>query len=171
MAASSSLVLLTVSPNGNFLYLGESGGKIEVSALSASGLPGLPATSATPANGHTNAVAVDPSSRFIFAAGSNNGSDNLASYRTDPGSGVLLNGTSVTLYSAGPANDVGVQGDDDPSGTYNYMATLSAASPLIATYSIDQSTGILSPLGTPTVPLPALTGPTAYIAYVIVPNF
>jgi 6-phosphogluconolactonase (cycloisomerase 2 family) len=143
---------VTLSPNGNFLYIPNfSDGTI--SAFTVNQTSGaLTAISGSPfPNGDTgpSAVAVSPNGKFLFvtnASTNNAGSDSVFSINST--TGALTPVTGSPFSGSGAGNGVTV----DPTGHFLYVA-----SDGIDAYTINQTTGALTPItGSPyTIPATA----------------
>jgi len=143
----------TTDPSNNFLYVGSSvnngglSGEIQIYKLDPVGgtltpLTGSPFSQTAP----TGCIDFEPSGKFAYAASATNGSTELLTFSPDASTGALtlLNTTNLLGIPTRPAVD--------PIGKYLYLAAFSSnfrtASAL--GYSIDPSTGALTPVpGTP----------------------
>ncbi len=130
---------VTVDPTGRFLYNANLNTD-NISAFTIDATTGALSPIGTIAAGDApNSIAVDPSARFVYVA--NNGflSNNVSAYTVDPMTGGLSN-ISGSPFSAGSGP---ISISVDPLGEYVYVVNRSTQN--VTPYTIDQSTGALTP--------------------------
>jgi 6-phosphogluconolactonase (cycloisomerase 2 family) len=138
---------IAVDPSGKFLYvtietswLGPSTAVDAYSIDAASGaltrIPGAPFT----AGANPIGAVCDPSGRFLYV--SNSDAQTISAFSIDPDSGVLME-IAGSPFAVGGGPGMGTA-TVDPSGQYLYVATGSSG-PGILGFTIDQTTGALSP--------------------------
>ncbi len=129
---------ISADPKGNFVYIAGGNPRTGVSAFAIDPSTGaLSLVTGSPFAGGNLADVVDPSGRFVYSVDL---SQNLWADLIDPASG------SLSAIGSGPipAGNDGQQLVTDPSGRFVYMPGLTASS--IAGFTIDQSSGALSPI-------------------------
>jgi len=100
-AAGTNPSAVTVSPNGNFLYVAN-GGDNNVSAFTIDGATGALTSPATIAAGTSpSGVSIDPNGLFLYVT--NSGSNNVSAYTITTGTGALtpISGALGNPFSAG----------------------------------------------------------------------
>jgi 6-phosphogluconolactonase (cycloisomerase 2 family) len=99
-------------------------------------------------NNRPENMTIDPSGRFLYVA--NTGLDTVSTYTVNRNTGALTAGTDTTLTSP-PATLGGFTSPSgiatDATGKYLYVAEYG----FVVGYTIDQTTGALTPLASPTV--------------------
>jgi 6-phosphogluconolactonase len=146
----------TVDPTGRFMYVASSGSaRIYGFRVRPDGgleaMPGSPfTTAAAPV-----ALAVEPAGKYLFVA--NRDANTLSVFRIDSSTGAL---SLLATVGAGTRPDAVTV---DISGTFVYVATLGSAQPAgpgaVTAFSLDQGTGVLSPV--PGSPFPTGAQPVA----------
>jgi 6-phosphogluconolactonase (cycloisomerase 2 family) len=143
--AGTNPAALVLSPNQNFLYVGNSGSNnissfstcalVSSNCGSANGL--LNPVSGSPFAAGTNPVslAITPGGEFLYAA--NKGSNQLTGYKVGSGTGVLTP-TATSTFSTG-LNPVWVA--IPPEGKYVYVANSGGSS--VTAYGINTTNGFL----------------------------
>ena len=148
---------VTVDPAGKFAYVtdGTASGTIYIYSINQiSGILTLVNTSTSGQNPYM--MAIDPTGRFAYAAVAN--SAYVAMYTVNAATGALApNGTVAIGQGAVADSPVGVA--IDPTGRFAYVADRGTGNDRIFQFSIDQSTGVLSTIGTGIVPTGAGTTP------------
>jgi 6-phosphogluconolactonase (cycloisomerase 2 family) len=146
----------TTDPSNQFLYVGSflnsstPGGEIQIYSIDQS------AGSLTPVLGGPFAIPdpigciqFEPTGKFGYANTVVNGTNQLLTYSRDSNSGALTRINSISL------NSTALQVAVDPLGKYLYVTTIALTNPSTVPaqaygYSIDSSTGALTPIaGTP----------------------
>jgi YVTN family beta-propeller protein len=111
-------------------------------------------------------VAVDPSGRFAYVA--NFGSNDVSMFAIDSATGALTSIASPVPAGSGP---VSVAVAADPSGLFGkFVYVVNAGSDDISMYTVDSTTGILTPIGSPVTaqsgPVSVAVHPSGKFAYV-----
>jgi 6-phosphogluconolactonase (cycloisomerase 2 family) len=150
--AGSAPHAVAATPSGAFVYVPDisAGDVLAFSANSGSGA--LTAVSGSPFPGQPAAfaVAVDPSSRFVYVANANSTSNNISGYTINSATGAL------TAMSGSP-----FQADNDtralvidPTGKFLYAAN--ASSNDVSAYSINATSGVLTQITGSPFPIPGV---------------
>ncbi len=157
VAAGTQPVSVAVAPSGRLAYVANLCGSVScsgngnVSAYTIDGSTGALNTvpgSAFAAGSSPRSVAVDPSGRFAYVA--NSGSSDVSAYTIDSTTGALTSVAGSPFTAGTTPFSVTV----DPSGRFAYVANLGSGSVSgnVSAYTIDRSTGALSPVpGSPFV--------------------
>jgi 6-phosphogluconolactonase (cycloisomerase 2 family) len=165
---------VAVAPSGAFLYVGTSVGgsllggllcgySIDASTGSLTALAGSPYLTARSLNFITS-LTFDPSGKFLYATGPGS----FGAFTVDPASGALTPIAGTPDLSLDNPETVAV----DPAGKFLYVSDdASGSSAQIFVYSIDPSTGSLTPISGspfPSVPSPYSISidPSGDLAYV-----
>ncbi len=150
-----------MNPNGNQMYVINQTSYVYVYNVAA----GLPTYSGQPAvlagQGNSNYGIVDPYGRFLYVLDSGSGSGTnpngtIYGFTINQTTGALTPIGAVTAYTTNVNNPIDVV--IDPTGSYMYVTNAfdSTGTPTgagtVAEYSIDPTTGNLTPLSTPTIP-------------------
>ena len=137
-----------VHPAGNVLYVLDTDNNLHVFTInSTTGTPtevGSPTVAGAPSNiGH---AVIDPYGRFIYV--SNDTDNTIFGFTIDQ----TNNGALTNIAGSGPLTTANLDGPEDlvidPTGTYLYVTNFNPGD--VSAYKIDQTTGALSPLSTPT---------------------
>jgi 6-phosphogluconolactonase (cycloisomerase 2 family) len=155
--APSEVAGATISPNGVYaLTTNVTGGLLYAADDQALGLPpqgtvyafqlngfgGLTPDNADASGNNPDAIAVDPSSRFVYSA--NLGAGNISGYTITPSTGVISS-MLPSPFSAGAGPDAITI---DPTGRFLYVGNFAGAiSDSIKAYAIDAASGSLSSIG------------------------
>jgi len=137
---------ILIHPNGKFVYVADGAGNLLYSYLidPGKGVPiPLPGSPLLTING-AGAAAMDPLGRFVFIAQTQVGAM-ITGYGIDPVSGGLFPLSWGSLIADFPAVSMAV----DPRGRFLFVSRANAST---ATYRIDQTSGLLTPIGTAPVP-------------------
>lgn len=150
---------VTTEPSGQYLYVGDSSGStghIDVFSFGNTGLTTLVGTVTTGTS--MKWIAVDPTGRFAYGA---DPADNLLWEFTISGVNGMLNPNSTPSVSVGTAASTPGPGTVaiEPSGKFLYAPNQSLNQ--IFGYSIDPSTGLLTPLASGTALATTGTMPVA----------
>jgi 6-phosphogluconolactonase (cycloisomerase 2 family) len=153
--ASSVLPTLTfMNPNGNQMYVIDQSSHVWVYNVTA----GLPTNSGQTAvlagQGDSNYGVVDPYGRFLYVvdlggSGVTNPNGTIYGFTINQTTGALTAIPAVTAYTTNVNGPVGMV--IDPTGTYMYVSNTNASPGVVSAYSIDPTTGNLTPLSTPTI--------------------
>jgi 6-phosphogluconolactonase (cycloisomerase 2 family) len=151
---------VTVAPSGRFAYVAnQTSNSISAYTINASTgaltpISGQPyATESGPVS-----VTTDPSGKFAYTA--NSGSGNISAYTIDGGTGALTSVPGSPFTSGENPNSVVVS----PSGKFVYVVDAENASPdNISAYTVDTTSGVLTPVSGSPFPYPSTDGgvPTA----------
>jgi 6-phosphogluconolactonase (cycloisomerase 2 family) len=152
LATGTAPHTVRVDPTGQYVYSSNQASN-DISGYSIGATGTLTSLGATvPAGTLPYGIAFHPSGRFLYVA--NNTSNNVCAYLINAATGVLTPVTgalATSTYAAGTApSDV----DVDPTGRLAYVSNYSSNN--ISTFSINPSTGALSPVG---ATVPAGTNP------------
>lgn len=140
---NAQIYALSVAPSQRHLYVLDLRHKLDVFALNAGGSLAAAPLSSTAIPGSPVTLALDPKGRFAY----------VGTQTDEPKSLVLsfkLDATTGSLTSAGPALELSgapAYVAVDPTGQFAYVTESSSFG--IAGYAIDQSSGLLTPLETP----------------------
>ena len=160
---------ITVSPNGQFAYVANSGdGTVSVFSINpntgALNTVGLPVFSGAGSSSYPYSVAISPNGQFAYVANLNDGT--VSTFSINPGTGALsVVGLPVSSgsHSFSEPNSVTVS----PNGQFAYVTNLNEGT--VSTFSINPGTGALSLLGAPN-PTGIGTGGSAPYSIAISPN-
>ncbi len=133
-------IAITIDPTGRFAYVANTSPSNSVSTFSIDPISGDLTAVGTPAAAGSapNAVAVEPTGRFVYVANIGIASYNISAYRINP-----LTGALISLGAPFPAGSAPFSIAIDPLGEYLYVANQSSQN--ITPYSINQTTGALTP--------------------------
>ena len=148
---------VTVDPAGKFAYVvdGSAAGTIFIYSIHQT-TGALTQVNTASAGLYPYVIAIDPTGRFAYAAVSN--SANVAMFTVNATTGALTNiGTIAVGQGAVTDSPVGVA--IDPTGRYVYVADRGTGNDRIFMFSINQSTGVLTKIGTGIMPTGAGTTP------------
>jgi 6-phosphogluconolactonase (cycloisomerase 2 family) len=174
---AGSPTCVAVDPNGRFVYLGTLGGSpgtnagtIRAYELNAT-TGGLTALSGSPyitTNAGFRDVKIDPTGRFLFAVSTFSG---VHVYTLNSTTGAITPVAGSPFVTSVAGNSLAM----DPTGNFLYIAHDSSGSgALVSAYSVNQTTGALTPVaGTPVPsfdrPFGIATDPSGNYAYVTNP--
>jgi YVTN family beta-propeller protein len=162
---------VAVDPSGKFAYVPNGGGESNgVAMYTINATTGaLTSTGMIPVGGFAVSVAVHPSGKFAYAANGNNTpglAGNVSMYTINATTGALTSiGTVAAGTIFGEPNPIAMA--VDPTGSFAYVAN--SGSNDVSMYSINTTTGILTPVGlivAGTTPLSVAVDPTGKFAYV-----
>jgi 6-phosphogluconolactonase (cycloisomerase 2 family) len=156
---STGYVLAGISPNavaatpsGAFVYVPDVGAGNVLAFSATAGSGALTAVSGSPFPGQpfAFAVAVDPSSKFVYVANANSTSNNISGYTINSTTGAL------TAMSGSP-----FQADNDTralaiDATGKFLFAANASSNDISAYTINATTGILTQITGSPFPIPGV---------------
>ena len=173
VAAGTSPSAVTASPNGQYVYVANSGSSGAAGSISqyavGSGGALAPMTSPSVASGtSTLAVQVDPSGRYAYAAnfGTGAGAGSVSQYTINQTTGALTPMSPATVAADVGSNSVTI----DPTGAYVYVANSGSGSSggTISQYTIGAG-GALTPMSPATVSVGG-TNPLATKAVLVTPD-
>ncbi len=132
-----------------------------------------PTTPATVATGfYPQGIAIDPSGRFVYTANSDDSS--VSMFTIDQTTGVLTPTTPASVSTLLPGESISDPGflTVDPAGKYLYVSASDSNGATVSMYSIDQTTGVLTPTTPATViaggiPFQVVVTPSDKFAYVV----
>ncbi|MGO8867700.1 MAG: lactonase family protein [Alphaproteobacteria bacterium] len=140
-------IAVAVNPSGSFLYA-LSRVSSEILTYSIDSRTGTLSVSGPPLTTDTgpNAIAIAPSGQFVYVAstGAVSGGGTVTTYSLAPATGAL---SSVASVVVGEVDGLLVH----PSGNFAYALALSTPTRQVMVYSVDLSTGTLSPTSTITL--------------------
>jgi 6-phosphogluconolactonase len=163
--AGTTPAALTLTPDGNFLYVASSGsntvsgfavcdkqsatcptsGTVPDGSLTSVGAP-------IPASLSPSAMAVTSSGKFLFVA--DNGSNQISQYKITTGTGVLVANSPTTISTTSPvwiAFRAGTTTIQATGGTSDYLYAANSSLNTVSAFSFDSTVGALNVLaGTPT---------------------
>lgn len=141
---------VTVHPTGQFLYVGNYSSD-SVSAFSINAATGAltPVQGSPFATGHLpNAIVIDPSGQYLYTP--NNGANNVSGFAINPTTGALTPAphspfsTGVIFSPQDPYPTFAAALTIDPAGKFVFVAN--SGSPQISAFTLDRSTGELTPV-------------------------
>jgi 6-phosphogluconolactonase (cycloisomerase 2 family) len=163
--AATSATRLAVDPSGRFAYVANfklnSVSMYTIDATSGA----LTLAGTVPAGTNPSSVTVDPSGKFAYVV--NSGSSDVSMYTINAITGALM--STGTIAAGTFPGSVAV----DPSGKFTYVTNcgdLLAVSGDVSMYTINPSTGTLSPMGTIGAggcPVELAVDPSGKFAYVV----
>jgi 6-phosphogluconolactonase len=170
---------MAVDPLGRFLYVANLVSNVsDLSTISmytidsATGVltPTTPAT--VPTGWCPQEIAIDPQGRFVYTANSNDSS--VSMFTVDQTSGVLTPTSPATVSTLVPNELLSDPSflTVDPSGKFLYVTASLSDGAAIFMYTIDQTTGLLTPTSPATVytggiPFQVRVSPNGKFAYVV----
>ncbi len=167
-AQNSDPVNVTADPSGKFLYV-VNGEEDTISMFDINQTTGVltPTTPATvPAGLFPFAIAIAPNGKFAYVPDNDtNGVNGVGQYTIDPNTGVL---TPVAKSPTAPAGNGPTAAVVDPTSQFAYVTN--RLDNTVSMYSIDQTSGGLSQLGTVPVgpqPFQILFDPSGKFLYVV----
>jgi 6-phosphogluconolactonase len=170
---------MVVDPLGRFAYVANlvsnASAVSTVSMYTINSTTGVlsPTTPATvPTGWFPQEIAIDPLGRFVYTANSDDSS--VSMFAVDQGSGVLNPTTPAsvsTLVPGEPLSDPSFL-TVDPTGRFLYVTASLSVDAAVFMYSIDQTTGLLTPTSPATVyaggiPWKVVIAPSGKFAYVV----
>lgn len=144
-----------VHPSGRFVYVVNDGDNtvsaflINTSAATPCALAALPGSpySAGPAAFGLISIAAEPSGRYVYAV--NEASDSVSIFSVNQSTGALtLQGVPVVVGTSADAVYT------EPSGRFLYVSRQSTGSQELATYTIDATTGAITPVSDAVLAIP-----------------
>ena len=159
---------IAISPNGQFVYTANSdGNSVSMFAIDPNTGNLTPTTPASVAAGWSpDGVTVHPSGKFAYAVNQDDGT--VSMYTVNQTTGVLTPTTPATVLAGASPFEITI----DPSGRFAYVPdTYSAPNNFISQYTIDSTTGVLTPNATSVVsagnqPTAVAVDPSGKFAYV-----
>jgi len=158
---TSIAVAVDATGNGKYAYVANSFADISQFTIGSGGVlqPMNPATvSSGPFGLSPTSVAVDPSGKYLYAA--NPSGNEVAQFNINPTTGVLTSMTQATVCAIPPQQapcTIPASGYSsyayvtvDPRGKYVYVTNQNDNS--VSQFTINPTTGALTPMGTATVP-------------------
>jgi 6-phosphogluconolactonase len=151
VTATDNFGAMAIDPLGKFLFFA---GFLAGNVTSYSITPGtgtLTVAGTAPASNSNNrpeSMTIDPSGRFVYV--SNTGLNTVSTFVVNRTTGALTAAADTVLPNS-PGNSAGsspIGIVTDPTGKFLYVAEYT----YVVCYSIDQTSGVLTPLATPTVP-------------------
>jgi 6-phosphogluconolactonase (cycloisomerase 2 family) len=145
---------VAATPSGAFVYAPNFGSG-NISAFSANpGSGALTAVSGSPFPGQQDAfaIAVDPTSRFVYVTNANSTSNNISGYTVNSTTGALTQMSGSPFQAGNDTRAVVV----DPTGKFLYAAN--ATSNDVSAYTINATTGVLTQIAGSPFALPPLAG-------------
>lgn len=140
VASVGSLGAVTVTPDGQFVYVvGSVGGVYGFSIAGDGSLASVPGSPATAIANSVDAV-VDSATKFLFVL---NGSS-ISVFSINPSNGSLTTAGVPVALSASTLPTVGMAATASGNGTFLFVALGSSNS--VAAFSVDMSTGALMPV-------------------------
>lgn len=132
--------------------------------------PTTPAT--VPTGWFPQGIAIDPLGRFVYTA--NTDDSTVSMFTINQTTGVLTPTTPAsvsTLIPGEPLSDPGFL-TVDPTGNFLYVSSLDSDGATVSMYTINQTTGLLTPTSPPRVladgvPFQVLVAPSGKFAYVV----
>jgi 6-phosphogluconolactonase len=165
VATGSSPLSITVHPTGKFAYAAnqddDTVSMYTVNSTTGVLTPMTPATVST--GGSPFGVTIDPSGKFAYVPDAYAPSNVLSQYTVDPVTGALAPNTPPTASTGNQPTAIAV----DPSDRFAYV--VNRADNTVSMYTIDSSTGNLTPFGTVgtlTQPFQIAVDPTGKFVYV-----
>ena len=138
--AQESYFAVAVAPSGNFLYAAD-GPNVRVFSLTTSGAIG-PEINGSPFPSDTfTQLLLEPNGKLGFGIGTS-----IVPFTIDSSSGTIVFGTAIV------SSDNSKVGGLEPSGRFLYLT--SAFSQMLSAYTVDQTTGALTPFTATTEILP-----------------
>ena len=141
---------VTATPSDAFVYTANFNAG-NVSAFSTSSSGALTAVPGSPFPGQPDAfaIAVDPSSKFLYIANANSTSNNISGYTINSATGALTAMSGSPFQAGNDTRAVAV----DPTGKFLYAAN--ATSNDVSAYAINSVTGVLTQITGSPFPLPS----------------
>jgi 6-phosphogluconolactonase len=133
-------------------------------------------TPTSPATVHTGflpqGIAIDPLGRFVYTANSDDAT--VSMYTINQSTGVLSPTSPASVSTLIPGEILSDPGflTVDPSGKFLYVSSLDSIDATVSMYTINQTTGVLTPTSPPTVltagiPFQVVVAPSGKFAYVV----
>jgi 6-phosphogluconolactonase (cycloisomerase 2 family) len=141
---------VTATPSNAFVYTANFNAG-NVSAFSTSSSGALKAVPGSPFPGQPDAfaIAVDPTSKFLYVANANSTSNNISGYTINSTTGALTAMSGSPFQAGNDTRAVAV----DPTGKFLYAAN--ATSNDVSAYTINSATGVLTQITGSPFPLPS----------------
>lgn len=132
-----------------------------------------PTTPATVATGWLpQGIAIDPRGRFVYTA--NTDDSTVSMFTINQTTGVLTPTTPASVSTMIPGEPLSQPGflTVDPAGKFLYVSALDSDGATVSMYSIDQTTGLLTPtspavVSTGGIPFQVVVAPSGQFAYVV----
>lgn len=170
---------MVADPLGRFAYVANlvsnASGPSSISMYTIDHSTGIltPTTPATVATGwFPQGVAIDPQGRFVYTANSDDAT--VSMFTVNQTTGVLSPTTPASVSVTIPSSMLSSPGflTVDPTGRFLYVTTYLSEGAAVFMYSINQTTGVLTPTSPATVytggtPFQVLVAPNGKFAYVV----
>lgn len=170
---------MVVDPLGRFAYVANlvsnASNKATISSYTIDRTSGVltPTTPATVPTGFLpQGIAIDPSGRFVYTA--NTDDNSVSMFTINQSTGVLTPTSPASVSTMIPGQILSQPGflTVDPAGRFLYVSALDSEGATVSMFSINQTTGILTPttpatVSTAGIPFQVIVAPSGKFAYVV----